>query len=99
MNTTMTTTMTTTMSLIEAIFQAVTRSKSWGGASVVYRDGEFSAEPGTARIGVGGVVMSVMSVIDFWGVESTDGLMEYLTENAAELLAHTNSIIEEYWME
>ena len=99
------TTMTTatmnakTMSLIEAIFEAVTRSESWNGAHVVYRNGEFSAEPGTARIGIGGVVMSVSNPQDFWGSESVEGLMEYLTENAADFMDQANEIIEENLME
>jgi hypothetical protein len=100
MNTTkMNTTMNATTSLIEAIFEAVTRSASWNGANVVYKNGEFSAEPGYARIGSGGVVMTFMNPNDFWGSESTDGLMEYLVENAADLLAQANDIIEEHWME
>ena len=99
------TTMTTatmnakTMSLIEAIFEAVTRSESWVGAHVVYRNGEFSAAPDTAHIGIGGVVMSMSSSQDFWGSASTEGLMGYLTENAADFMDQTNEIIEENLME
>ena len=88
-----------TMSLIEAIFEAVTRSESWNGAHVVYRNGEFSAAPDTARIGIGGVVMSVSNPQDFWGSESVEGLMEYLTENAADFMDQANEIIEEHLME
>jgi hypothetical protein len=87
------------IALIDAIFEAVTRSESWNGAHVVYRGGEFSAAPDTARIGSGGVVMSVSNPQDFWGSESVEGLMEYLTENAADLLAQANDIIEAHSME
>lgn len=90
---------TTTTNLIEAVFEAVTRSESWKGASVRYQNGEFSAEPECGRVGVGGVVMNVASLEDFWGSESGDGLMEYLTESSADLIAEVNDIIEEHWME
>lgn len=99
------TTMTTatmnakTMSLIEAIFESVTRSESWNGAHVVYRNGEFSAAPDTASIGIGGVILSMSNPSEFWGWGSTEGLMEYLTENAADFMAQANEIIEEHWME
>ena len=87
------------IALIDAIFEAVTRSESWGGAHVVYRNGEFSAAPNTARIGIGGVILSTSNPQDFWGSDSADGLMEYLAENAADFMAQANEIIQEYWME
>ena len=87
------------IALIDAIFEAVTRSESWNGAHVVYQGGEFSAAPDTAHIGIGGVVMSMSNPQDFWGSESTDGLMEYLAENAADFMAQANEIIQEHWVE
>ena len=87
------------IALIDAIFEAVTRSESWDGAHVVYRNGEFSAAPDTARVGIGGVILSMSNPQDFWGSESTEGLMGYLTENAADFMAQANEIIQEHWME